>query len=233
MPPVVRLRTIISRHFNFSNEEADRMIGEGRVRVNGKSESPAYKVEYWEEIAADEIIIRPGIQFTYLKCYKPRGIECTLNAAIENNLHTVFPFEKKLFPVGRLDKDSEGLLIMTDDGRIFTDVANSEKEKEKEYFVTTDKKIDAEFIRKMSDGIIIMGKETRKAKLTAVAGDDYSFHIILTQGLNRQIRRMCYKLGYQVNRLKRIRIVNIELENLQPGEWKALTKEELKLLTDS
>lgn len=227
MPPVTRLRTIISRHFNFSNEDADRMIGEGRVRVNGKAESPAYKVEQWEEIAVDGKIIREGIQFTYLKCYKPRGIECTLNPEIEDNLHTVFSFEQKLFPVGRLDKESEGLLLMTDDGRVFTDIANSDKEKEKEYLVTVDKPVNAEFIKRMSEGIVIMGKRTRPAALTVFAGDEFSFQIILTQGLNRQIRRMCYKLGYTVVMLKRIRIVHIELGNLKSGEAVPLTAEEL------
>lgn len=230
MPAVLRLRTIISKHFGISNEEADQLIGEGRVRVNGKAESPAAKVEYWEEISADEKIIRPGIQFTYRKAYKPRGIECTLNPEIENNLHTVFPSEKKLFPIGRLDKDSEGLLILTDDGRIFTEVAGSEKEKEKEYLVTVDKPVNEEFFRRMSEGIVIMGKKTRIASLAAVKGDAFSFRIILTQGLNRQIRRMCYKLDYKVTRLIRTRIVHIELDGMQAGEWRELTKEELELL---
>lgn len=203
------------------------MIGQGRVRVNGKAEAPAFKVEQWEEISVDGKIIREGIQFTYLKCYKPRGIECTLNSAIENNLHTVFPFEKKLFPVGRLDKESEGLLLMTDDGRVFTDIADSEREKEKEYEVTVDLAVTAEFIRRMSEGIQIMGKMTRPAQVTVFSGDQFSFRIILTQGLNRQIRRMCYKLGYEVTKLKRIRIVNIELGNLKSGEAVPLTEEEL------
>ncbi|HET6991160.1 MAG TPA: pseudouridine synthase, partial [Bacteroidia bacterium] len=151
MPQVLRLRTIISRHFKISNEEADLMIGQGRVRVNGKAVSPASKIESWEEISVDGKIIREGTIFIYIKFYKPRGIECTLNMEIENNLHTVFNYPKKLFPVGRLDKESEGLLLMTDDGRIFNRVAISEREKEKEYLVTLDRNYDEQFLNAMSD----------------------------------------------------------------------------------
>lgn len=220
MPQVLRLRTIISRHFDISNEKADLMIGEGRVRVDGKAVSPAAKIENWEEIKVDDQIIREGIQFTYIKFYKPRGVECTLNPEIENNLLTVFDFEKKLFPVGRLDKESEGLLLMTNDGRIFNNVAISEREKEKEYLVKVDRPFDEAFQEAMSNGIVIMGKKTRSCKLIRV--NKKQFRIILTQGLNRQIRRMCYKLGYDVVELIRIRIVNVELGDLKVGEWREL-----------
>lgn len=226
MPQVLRLRTIISRHFKISNEEADLMIGEGKVRVDGKAVSPATKIENWEAISVDGKIIREGINFTYIKLYKPRGIECTLNKEVENNLLTVFDYPKKLFPVGRLDKESEGLLVMTDDGRIFSQVAISEKEKEKEYLVTLNCAYDEHFLAAMSDGIVIMGKMTRPCKLFSV--NENSFRIILTQGLNRQIRRMCYKLGYDVVELKRIRIVNVELGDLKVGEWRELTSSEVE-----
>jgi 23S rRNA pseudouridine2604 synthase len=229
MPKVLRLRTIISRYFNISNEEADLLIGSGKVRVDGKAVSPAAKIENWEEISADGKIIRDGISFSYFKFYKPRGIECTLNEKIADNLLTVFKHEKKLFPVGRLDKDSEGLLLMTDDGRVFDQIAISEREKEKEYIVTLDKPFDENFLQRMTEGIIIMGKKTRPCKLVPVG--EKTFRIILTQGLNRQIRRMCYKLGYKVEELIRTRIVNVELGDMKAGEWKELTvreKESLK-----
>lgn len=200
------------------------MIGDGRVRVDGKVRAPAAKIENWEEIKVDEKIIRERINFTYIKFYKPRGIECTLNEKIENSLLTVFDFPKKLFPVGRLDKESEGLLLMTDDGRIFNQVAISEREKEKEYLVTLDRFYDEKFLETMSNGIVIMGKKTRSCKIFPVEGK--SFRIILTQGVNRQIRRMCYKLGFDVVKLKRIRIVNVELGNLKVGEWKELNSNE-------
>lgn len=224
MPQVYRLRTLISRHFKISNEKADLMIGEGRVRVDGESVSPAAKIENWEAISVDGEIIRGGITFTYIKFNKPRGIECTLNLKIENNLLTVFNYPKKLFPVGRLDKESEGLLLMTDDGRIYNRIAISEREKEKEYFVTLDRAYDAYFLEAMSNGIVIMGKKTRACKL--FSADEKTFRIILTQGLNRQIRRMCYKLGYDVVELIRTRIVNVELGDLKVGEWKELSETE-------
>jgi 23S rRNA pseudouridine2604 synthase len=227
MPQVFRLRTIISRHFKISNEEAGLLIGQGKVRVNGKPVSPAAKVEYWEEISVNGKIIREATRFSYIKFYKPGGIECTLNPEIENNLLTVFKFPKKLFPVGRLDKDSEGLLLLTDDGRIFKNVAASEKEKEKEYIVKLDRAYDESFISQMQNGIVIMGKKTREAKVFPVNDQPDSFRIILTQGLNRQIRN---KLGYKVEELIRVRIVNVKLGNLKTGEWVELSEDEMKEL---
>ncbi len=229
MPKTLRLRTIIARHFTISNEAADLMIGEGRVRVNGKPASPAAKIEDYEEITVDGKIIREAISFSYVKFYKPRGIECTLNTEIENNLLTVFSYPKKLFPVGRLDKESEGLLLMTDDGKIFKEIAWTESGKEKQYVVAVDKPYDDLFVNFMREGIVIMGKKTRPAKVVNVS--EKVFCIILTQGLNRQIRRMCYKLGYEVTELRRIRIANVELGSLKPGEWEELNEEEKKNLT--
>lgn len=226
MAVAIRLRTILTRHFKISNEEALRMIGEGRVRVDGRTCGPATKLEEWEEVRVDDKIIRPAKNFTYIKFHKPRGIESTLNEAIPDNLLTVFHYPKKLFPVGRLDKESEGLLLLTDDGRVFSNVALSEQEKEKEYFVIVDKPVDADFLRQMSEGIVIMGKKTRPAKLSTVEDAPAVFTIVLTQGLNRQIRRMCYKLGYEVKQLVRTRIVNVKLGALKAGEWEELTEEE-------
>ena len=221
MPKVLRLRTIVARYFNITNEKANLIIGRGSVRVDGKVDSPASKIENWQAISVDDKIIRSAIIFSYIKFYKPIGIECTLNSKIDNNLLTVFKYPQKLFPVGRLDKDSEGLLLITDDGRIFNQVAISERYKEKEYLVTLDRNYDNVFLEKMSNGIVIMGKLTRSCKLIAVT--EKSFRIIITQGMNRQIRRMCYKLGYQVLELIRIRIVNVELGDLKVGTWKELT----------
>jgi 23S rRNA pseudouridine2604 synthase len=156
------------------------MIGQGRVRVNGIAQSPAAKIEAHEAITVDGKIIREGFSFSYIKFYKPRGIECTLNPEIENNLLTVFHFPKKLFPVGRLDKESEGLLLMTDDGELFRNIAWSESHSEKEYLVTVDKNIDEEFLQRMGEGIVIMGKKTRPARVFRVS--ERQFRIILTQG---------------------------------------------------
>ncbi|MEO5644562.1 MAG: pseudouridine synthase [Bacteroidia bacterium] len=230
MANVLRLRTLIARYYNISNEAADFMIGEGRVRVNGTATSPATKIEKYEEITVDGKIIREAIVFSYVKFYKPRGIECTLNVEIAANLLTVFHFPKKLFPVGRLDKESEGLLLMTDDGSVFKDLAWTENYKEKEYFVALDRSMDDSFLTSMREGVVIMGKMTRPA--TVIAMSDKVFWIILTQGLNRQIRRMCYKLGYNVMELRRTRIANVELGNLKPGEWIELNVEEKKILLE-
>jgi 23S rRNA pseudouridine2604 synthase len=213
---ISRLRTIISLHFKISPKEADMLIGQGRVRVNGKPSSPVAKIEEADEISADGKIIRAAKKFVYMKFYKPRGIECTLNAEIENNLLTVFHFPEKLFPVGRLDKESEGLLLMTNDGNFYRNTAWTEAEKEKEYLVTVNNPIDDNFIEQMENGIIIMGKKTKPAKV--IATGEKEFRIILTQGLNRQIRRMCYKLGYKVEKLVRVRIDKIVLGNMNPGE---------------
>lgn len=200
------------------------MIGQGRVRVNGNPASPAAKIEQAEEIAVDGKVIREGISYSYVKFYKPRGIECTLNTEIENNLLTVFHFPKKLFPVGRLDKESEGLLLMTDDGNLFKEIAWTESHKEKEYIVTVNKVFDESFLERMCEGIVIMGKKTRPAKLERIS--EKTFRIILTQGLNRQIRRMCYKLEYEVEELIRVRIANVELGDLKSGEWRELSNPE-------
>ncbi|MDQ3109068.1 MAG: pseudouridine synthase [Bacteroidota bacterium] len=228
MAKTTRLRTFIARHFNLMNEEADLMIGQGRVRVNGIAQSPATKIESYEEVSVDGKIIREAFLFSYVKFYKPRGIECTLNPEIENNLLTVFHFPKKLFPVGRLDKESEGLLLMTDDGKIFKDIAWTESGKEKEYLVSVNKTIDELFLKSMREGIVIMGKTTRPADVIPVT--ENQFRIILTQGLNRQIRRMCYKLGYEVEELIRVRIANVELRNLKSGAWEELKEEEKTIL---
>jgi 23S rRNA pseudouridine2604 synthase len=230
MPGVLRLRFFLTKTFSISNDEAERLIADGRVLVDGKIIPGSVKLEYWEEIAVDGKIIRPAVQFTYLKCYKPKGIECTLNTAIPDHLFTIFPFIEKLHPVGRLDKESEGLLLMTDDGRVFQRLAKSESEKEKEYLVTVDKPITDDFLLAMRSGVMIKGQMTKRAEVFRIEEDTCSFRIILKQGINRQIRRMCYKLAYQVTRLYRIRIAHIEIENLQSGESKNLSKEEIDLI---
>jgi 23S rRNA pseudouridine2604 synthase len=224
---IVKLITLLVRHFNISHAEVMELIHAGRVRVNGKAVAPSMKLEIWDEVAVDQKIIRPAAQFSYIRFYKPRGIECTLNPKLENNLTTVFQFPKKLFPVGRLDKDSEGLLLLTDDGRIYDAVAQSEREKEKEYCVWIDKPVTPEMLSNLSNGIEILGQQTKPAITQAVADDPNAFVIILRQGLNRQIRRMCMTQHAQVTRLLRTRIVSVHLENLREGEWNALTETEI------
>jgi 23S rRNA pseudouridine2604 synthase len=223
---IIRLRTLLGRHFNIGHEESVQLINAGRVRVNGLAAPPAHKVEVWDEVVVDGKIIRAAATFNYIKFYKPRGIECTLQPNRPDNLLTVFQFPSRLFPVGRLDKESEGLLLLTDDGRVYDAIAMSEREKEKEYVVTVDKTVTNDFLIQMRAGIEILGQVTKPAEVLAVSDDPNSFRIILKQGLNRQIRRMCMTQHYQVEKLVRTRIVTVELKNLLPGEWLALTSEE-------
>ena len=170
----------------------------------------------------------PKSEKIYIAYYKPVGVESTLNKNIENNLADAIPISTRLFPLGRLDKASEGLMLLTNDGKIYNRVTNSKSEKEKEYEVSVQSLIMAEFIEKMSSGIEIMGQITKPCPVKQV--DDYTFNIILTQGLNRQIRRMCYKLDYEVLSLKRVRIMNIGIQNLNPGEFRYLTETEIDQL---
>jgi 23S rRNA pseudouridine2604 synthase len=227
MPRITRIRNFVARYFGISNEEADLLIGQGKILVDGKPTAPSVKVEYWQEIRCEEKVLREAHRFTYLKCYKPRGIECTHHPSIADNLLSAFPFAQHLHVVGRLDKDSEGLLLLTDDGRVFTKIGHSDANEEKEYYVCVNKMIDADFVRQMSDGVKIFGEMTKPANVLVIAGDPFAFHITLTQGLNRQIRRMCHKLDYKVQLLKRIRIQAILLGNLQPGEYASLSAEEI------
>ncbi|HXC03415.1 MAG TPA: pseudouridine synthase, partial [Bacteroidia bacterium] len=168
--------------------------------------------------------------FIYIKYFKPVGVETTLEKEIENNLTDALGHPERLFPVGRLDKESEGLLLLTNDGSIYNKILKSEHNKEKEYMVSVNRPLSEEFLTSMRTGMVIMGKKTRPAQVFVNAGNVKSFRIILTEGLNRQIRRMCHKGNYQVKKLRRIRMVNILLNDLKPGQWKDLTKAELATL---
>lgn len=229
---MLRLRTLISRELKITNAEADQIIGAGRVRVDGKSLAPSAKVTAIQEIILDGRLLRAASKFTYILFYKPRGIECTLNPHLPNNLLTVFDHSKRLVPVGRLDKDSEGLLLLTDDGRITKHISWNKNELEKEYLVTVNHPITIDFLTQMRNGVIIMGKRTRPAIVEEITASSTTFHIILTEGLNRQIRRMCYKLGYTVTQLIRTRIVHLVLGDLPPGKWRELTENEQKQLLE-
>lgn len=221
-----RLRVVVSRYLQTSLAEAARVITEGRVTVNGYVQKPSYRVAAHDKLALDGKEIEPP-QLYYVAFNKPRGIECTLNRDLPDNLLTVFHHKERLYPVGRLDKESEGLLLMTNDGSIYHDIAHSDSQKEKEYYVEVHKPIDEDFIRGMSEGMIILGQHTGKSSVVAVDDNPHAFRIVLTRGMNRQIRRMCYKLGFSVHKLVRLRIMHIHLVNLSPGEMRDLTAEEV------
>lgn len=213
-----RLQYLLVKRLNISNKNALALILEGKIKVNGETVFENIVLNLGDSVAFEEQILQEKKDFIYLAFYKPRGIETTLNSEIKDNLKDILPFKEELFPVGRLDKESEGLLILTNDGRVFDKTLRHEHQTEKEYLVTVDKEIDDEFIQKMSEGINILGKTTLPCQVEKI--DNHTFKIILVQGLNRQIRRMCYKLDYEVLQLIRIRIGEVGLEKLQPNEFR-------------
>ncbi len=225
-----RLKTFLVKNLSISNAEAEKLIFEKRVKINGKRGRFTSSVSNGDEVQLDGEIILEKKKFIYVKFYKPVGVESTMDLSIENNIVTALGHEERLFPIGRLDKESEGLMLLTNDGSIYNKILKSEHEKEKEYMVSVNRSMTPDFIKSMQEGIIIMGKKTKPAQVFINKGNEKSFRIILTEGLNRQIRRMCHKCNYQVKKLKRIRIVNILLNDLKPGEWKDLSQTELENL---
>ena len=213
-----RLQYFLVKRLNISNKSALRCILEGKIKINCEVVFENIVINPEDTVVFEEQVLQEGKQFIYVAFYKPRGIETTLNQNIQDNLKDILPFKEELFPVGRLDKESEGLLILTNDGGIFDKTLRSEYQTEKEYLVTVNKEITEEFILKMSSGISILGKLTLPCRVEKI--DDFIFKIILIQGINRQIRRMCYKLDYEVLRLIRVRIGEVSLGNLQPKEFR-------------
>jgi 23S rRNA pseudouridine2604 synthase len=217
--PAFKLRSFLVQHLKLSNKEVLALLSSKKVLVNGTAANGASEISHNEEIIVNGKVIREKKNFVYIKFYKPRGIESTLNKHIPDNLTTVFTFPEKLFPVGRLDKESEGLMIFTNDGEYYKRIADKNAKVEKEYVVTVNKPITKDFIEQMESGVKIMGKMTRPALLKAKLGAPTVFNLTLTEGMNRQIRRMCYKLGYEVERLVRVRIDKVELGKLKAGKW--------------
>jgi 23S rRNA pseudouridine2604 synthase len=207
----------------FTNKEAIRAIENRKLKVNGAiiTENNEFN-ETWE-IYYEEKLLKPNTPFTYIAFYKPRGIETTHNKNIADNLTTVFTFEKHLGFAGRLDKESEGLLLLSNDGKYIQSLSDPKREKEKEYLVTVNKPITKSFIDDMGAGVDIMICKTKPCFIEKIS--DFEFKIILTEGKNRQIRRMCKALGYLVARLIRVRIDTLQLEGLSPGEFREFKPE--------
>lgn len=215
-----RLQYLLVVRLQISNKAALALILSGKILVNGISVKSNIEFTQVDEVIYEDKVLQEGKKLIYIAYYKPRGIETTLNTAIPDNLKNILPFDDELFPVGRLDKASEGILLLTNDGTFYDKMLRSEHKKEKEYTVKVDRKIDEDFIKTMSNGITIMGKTTLPCDVRQI--DDFTFNIILVQGLNRQIRRMCYKLNYEVLSLIRVRIDQIRLENLTAGTYRVL-----------
>jgi 23S rRNA pseudouridine2604 synthase len=221
----VRLNKYISETGVCSRREADKWIEAGRVTCNGQPAALGTKVAEGDEVRIDGDLIGHKKKPVYIALNKPVGIICTTESHIEDNIIDHIRFPERIFPVGRLDRDSEGLILLTNNGDIVNEILRSENNHEKEYVVTVDRAITDLALRMLSQGVKIMGEVTKPGKVTRV--NDQCFRIILTQGLNRQIRRMCSALGYKAQRLQRVRIMNVHLGNLRPGQWRHLTPAEL------
>ena len=226
-----RINKFLSEIGYCSRREADKLIESGRVTVNGIIPEMGTKVYTSDEIAIDGIIIEnTKKRFVYLAFNKPIGIVCTTDTRVEkDNIIDYINYPKRIFPIGRLDKLSEGLILLTDDGDIVNKILRASNNHEKEYIVTVNKPISQTFIERMSQGVYLkeLGQTTKPCKIKRI--DKFNFKIILTQGLNRQIRRMCDYFNYEVLKLKRIRIMNIKLD-VPVGKYRELTQEEFSNL---
>ncbi len=221
-----RINKFLSESGFCSRREADKLIEQGRVTINGQIPEMGTKVGPNDEVRVNGKLIQEKKEnFVYLLFHKPVGIECTTNQSVKGNVVDYINYPERIFPIGRLDKASEGLLLMTNDGDIVNKILRARNNHEKEYIVTVNKPITERFIQRMSNGVPILDTVTRKCKVEQIS--KYVFRIILTQGLNRQIRRMCEYLDYDVTALKRIRIINISLD-VPVGKYRELTKKELE-----
>ena len=231
---MIRLNKYLSEAGVCSRREADRLIEAGRVTVDGVQAVPGMKVSKEQKICVGKKVIQGAEQKVVLAVNKPAGMVCTGDMKVKNNIIRFLHYPVRVTYAGRLDKDSEGLLIMTNDGDLINGMMRARYAHEKEYKVRVNKEVTPEFIEKMSRGVHIRDKEKNLDAVTRPCTvkktGKYTFSIILTQGLNRQIRRMCEALGYKVDVLKRIRIMNVELGDLKPGQVRELTEQELKEL---
>ncbi len=209
-----------------SRREAEKYIVEERVTINNKIAKLGNRVNPGDVVKVDGEKLKTVTNDIYIAFNKPVGIVCTTELKIKNNIIQYINHPKRMFPIGRLDKESEGLIFLTNDGNILNKILSAGNNHEKEYIVTVDKPINDNFIERMSNGIPMLGTVTNKCKVEMQS--TYVFKIILTQGLNRQIRRMCSFCGYEVRKLKRVRIMNIGLKNLKLGEWREFTSLELE-----
>lgn len=231
----IRINKYLSEAGTCSRREADRLIADGKVLIDGHAAVMGQKVLPGQKIEVENQSVELEEELVYLVYHKPAGVTCTTDRKIHRNIIDAVGHPKRVFPVGRLDKMSTGLIFLTNDGDIVNKILRAGNYHEKEYLVTVDKPVDEKFIEDMSSGIPILGTVTRKCTVWKEA--EKEFRIILTQGLNRQIRRMCEYLGYEVTGLERIRIMHISLGSLKPGKWRNMTPRELselnRLIRDS
>jgi 23S rRNA pseudouridine2604 synthase len=224
----ISLNKYISETGFCSRRQADEYIDQLRVTINGKEAHKGNRVKEGDIVLVDGEPIKKKAAAVYLMLNKPKGITCTTDLKDKTNIIDFIHYKTRIFPIGRLDKRSEGLIFLTNDGDIVNKILRAGNNHEKEYIVTVDKPINLEFVQKMRNGVRILGTITQKCFVKQEGSD--RFRIILTQGLNRQIRRMCEVLGYQVTSLKRIRIMNMTLSQLPPGKWRHFTKQEMEAI---
>lgn len=221
----MKINQYISQAMALSRREADRLLKAGRVSVNGEIGEMGQLISQGDLVQIDGKHIKNKVQSVYLVLNKPAGITCTAAPHIEGNIIDFVNYPERIFSVGRIDKASEGLILLTNDGELANAISHSDHGHEKEYLVTLDKAFSDEFIHNMSRGVQIPGAKTKPCFIERVSDDE--FRIILTQGLNRQIRRMCRAFGYTVTKLERTRIMNIHLGELARGEYRELSNEEI------
>ncbi len=226
----VRLNKFLSDAGVCSRREADEHIAAGHVTVDGETAVMGTKVSKEQKVVFQGKVITKDEQLVLIAFNKPRGIVCTTNRSEKDNIIDYINYGKRIYPIGRLDKDSEGLILLTNDGDIVNKILRAGNNHEKEYIVTVNKPITSEFFKGMSEGVPILDTITRPCKLKAI--DKFTFHIILTQGLNRQIRRMCEYFDYKVMTLQRIRIMNINLGHLHIGDYRNVTEKEIEGLKE-
>ncbi len=224
-----RLNKFISESGHCSRREADKLIEQQRVKINGVIPELGTKVLPGDKVTVNgkPIGAMPDNKSdrVYLAYHKPIGITCTTEKHVRGNIIDAINHPQRIFPIGRLDKPSEGLIFLTSDGDIVNKILRAENAHEKEYVVTVDKPLNDRFKNRMEKGIPILGTVTKPCKVKLIGAKQ--FNIVLTQGLNRQIRRMCEYLGYDVTKLKRTRIMNVDLKGLKVGQWRELTKQEM------
>lgn len=225
---LMRLNKYISESGICSRREADKYIEAGKVFINGEKAVVGSKVCNNDTVVVNGITIKPKSNKVYIALNKPVGITCTTETHVDGNIINFMNYPERIFPIGRLDKPSEGLIFLTNDGDIVNKILRAGNNHEKEYIVSVDKPITREFVTAMECGVPILDTITKPCKVKKIG--KCTFNIILTQGLNRQIRRMCEYLGYSVSSLKRVRIMNVTLDNLSTGSWRYLTSQEMKTL---
>ncbi len=224
----MRINKYLSEAGIVSRRGADKWIEDGRITINGVKAELGSTVEPGDEVRADGNLVKHEDPYVYIVLNKPVGITSTTERHIQGNIVDFVNHPLRIFHIGRLDKDSHGLILLTNDGDIVNEILRAENEHEKEYIVKVDQPITQDFLQEMAEGVEILDTKTLPCKVEKLSSN--IFKITLTQGLNRQIRRMCTALGYEVKSLQRVRIMNISIDNLQIGQWRELTKDELSEL---